>query len=295
LTSDNFAVEKLVLAQQAAVPDDASVVIVAGPTTDFYPNEVESLRKYLRKGGKALFMLDPPDKADSAALPNLTTLVKEYGVDVGDNVIVDVSGIGQLLGTDASVPVAANYPQHPITENFNLLTAYAFARAVTPAAGNTQGPTAMTFIETSPRSWAETDVKTLTTTGRVEMEEAQGDKPGPVSVGAAVSITAPDAPAPTAGTAGTDERKPETRVAVIGDSDFPSNAWLGIRGNRDLFLNTVNWLAQQENLIAVRPRQADDRRITLTADQQRRIVWLSLLFIPGAVLGAGVYTWWRRR
>ncbi|MEE2964672.1 MAG: hypothetical protein VX427_11075, partial [Acidobacteriota bacterium] len=69
----------------------------------------------------------------------------------------------------------------------------------------------------------------------------------------------------------------------------------GIQGNRDLFLNTISWLAQQENLIAIRPREPDDRRLTLTADQQRRVFWLSLLFIPAAALGAGVYTWWRRR
>ena len=88
---------------------------------------------------------------------------------------------------------------------------------------------------------------------------------------------------------------PETRLAVIGDSDFATNGAVGIQGNRDMFLNTVSWLAQQESLIAIRPRQAEDRRLTMTADQQRRVFWLSLLFLPATVLGAGVYTWWRRR
>ena len=92
-----------------------------------------------------------------------------------------------------------------------------------------------------------------------------------------------------------DEQKPESRVVVIGDSDFVSNQWLGIPGNRDFFLNAVSWLAQQENMIAVRPRDPEDRRITLTRDQQTRIFWLTVFIIPGLILLAGVQTWWRRR
>ena len=92
-----------------------------------------------------------------------------------------------------------------------------------------------------------------------------------------------------------DGPKPESRIVVFGDSDFVANSALGISGNRDLFLNTVNWLAQQENLIAIRPKDPDDRRITLTADQQRRILVLAIFIIPGLILLAGVQTWWRRR
>src|SRR5262249_47807859 len=94
---------------------------------------------------------------------------------------------------------------------------------------------------------------------------------------------------------GDDSAKPETRVVVFGDSDFASNAIMGIQGNRDLFMNIVGWLSQQENLISIRPRDPDDRRITLTATQQENIKWLSWLIIPGAMFGTGVYSWWRRR
>ena len=88
---------------------------------------------------------------------------------------------------------------------------------------------------------------------------------------------------------------PETRLVVIGDSDFATNGVVGIQGNRDMFLNTINWLAQQEDLISIRAREPEDRRLTLTADQQRRVFVLSLFLVPGIVLGTGVYTWWRRR
>jgi ABC-type uncharacterized transport system involved in gliding motility auxiliary subunit len=298
LAGDNYRVETLVLAQQGAVPDDATVVVVAGPQSDLLPTEADALGKYLRRGGKALFLIDPPAKANAPPLANLTALLKEWAIELGDNVVVDVSGVGQLIGTDASVPVAANYPSHAITERFNFLTAYPLARSVTPISGGVEGRFAQTFVETSSRSWAETDIARLLATGQVALEENKGDKRGPISIAAAVSATAPEAgaPAPANGSAaGGDTQRKETRVAVFGDSDFAANFALGIQGNRDLFLNTVNWLAQQETLIAIRPRQPEDRRLTLTADQQRRLFWLSLVVIPGLVIGSGVYTWWRRR
>ncbi|MBI4476631.1 MAG: hypothetical protein HY654_05625 [Acidobacteria bacterium] len=126
------------------------------------------------------------------------------------------------------------------------------------------------------------------------MNTDKGDKQGPVSIAVAVTGEAPDAKAPDGGKEG-EGQKPEARVAAFGDSDFASNNAFGISGNRDLFLNTVNWLSQQENLISIRPKEPEDRRITLTADQQQRIFWLSLVIIPGAVLAGGIYTWWRRR
>jgi len=293
LGRENYTLEKLVVAQQGAVPDDASVVIVAGPRTDFFPQEVDALKKYLEKAGKLLLELDPPDKADSAPLTNLIALAHDWGVDVGNNVVVDVSGMGRLIGTDASVPVAANYPSHPITQRFTFLTAFPLAREASPVSGGVNGHTAQAFVETSPRSWAETDIKALLTSGQVALDESKGDKKGPITIASAVSATT--APPPAATKPPDDAPKPEARVAVIGDSDFAANAGLGIQGNRDLFMNTVGWLSQQENLISIRPKEADDRRITLTATQQSNITWLSLLIIPAFVFGTGVYTWWRRR
>src|SRR5204862_7533978 len=116
------------------------------------------------------------------------------------------------------------------------------------------------------------------------------DKQGPITVAAAAS-----APAPAAPDAKPDAPKPEARVVVVGDSDFAANSGLGIQGNRDLFMNTVGWLSQQENLIAIRPKDADDRRLTMTAAQQTNVTWLSLFIIPGLVFFTGFYSWWRRR
>lgn len=297
LTRDNYTVEKLPLAQQGEVPADAAVVAVAGPRTDFLPGEIDALKRYLDKGGKLMLLLDPPDKADDPPLTNLIALAHDWAMDVGNNLVVDISGVGRLLGTDATVPVAVNYPTHPIVQGMDLLTAFPLARSVTPVSGGVNGHFAQSFVETGAKSWAETDLKTaLTTGGKVSFDEAKGDKKGPIAIGSAASAPAASAPPATPGEkASTDTSKPETRVVVFGDSDFASNLALGISGNRDLFMNAVNWLAQQENLIAIRPKDADDRRITMTANQQLRVILLVLLLIPAAIFGSGVYAWWRRR
>ena len=290
LTRENYTVDKLVLAQSGSVPDDAAVVIVAGPKTDFFAGEIDALKKYLAKSGKLLMELDPPDKTDSPPLTGLIALSHDWGIDVGNDIVVDVSGMGQLIGTDQSVPVAASYPSHAITARFKYLTAFPFARSVTAISGGVNGHIAQNFVETSARSWAESDLKGLLTTGKVSFSAASGDKQGPISVAAAVSAAGAAAPGAAA-----DAPKPETRVAVYGDSDFAANAGLGIQGNRDLFMNTIGWLSQQENLIAIRPKEPDDRRVTMTAAQQNNVSWISLLFVPLIIFGTGVYNWWRRR
>src|SRR4029077_15497952 len=214
----------------------------------------------------------------------LIALAHDWGMDVGNDMVVDVSGMGQLIGTDASVPVAASYPSHAITQKFRLLTAYPSARSVTAVTGGVNGHTAQGFVETSPRSWAESDIKGMLTSGKVSFNAASGDKQGPITVAAAVSAAAGAAP-----DAKPDAPGPETRVAVYGDSDFAANSGLGIQGNKDLFMNIVGCLSRQKNLIPTRPKEADDRRITLTATQQQNIMLLSLLIIPGFVFATGVY------
>lgn len=294
LGSDNFIAEPLVLLQQD-VPADASVVVLAGPTADLLPPEIAKLEAYLEKGGKLLVMIDPPQKADAAPPANLVAFLRGWGVAVENNAVLDV--MSQLRGAEATVPIAAPpYPSHPITQTFRLLTAFPYVREVKPVEGGAEGRTATTFIQSGRNSWAETDLKTLTTEGQAQPDEAAGETPRPVSL--AVAVTAPVAsaePEPAPPAEGETPSRPETRLVVLGDSDFATNAMLGTGGNADLFLNMVNWLAQQENLISVRPRDPQDRRITLTAGQDRFVFWLTVLIIPALVIGVGVQTWWRRR
>jgi ABC-type uncharacterized transport system involved in gliding motility auxiliary subunit len=285
LRRDNYLVEVLVLAQQNEVPADATVVVVAGPTTDLLPAEVEALRQYLGKAGKLMVLLDPPVGSQPAQLPNLDMLMSEWGIAAGNNVVVDVSG----ATNEPSIAVAATYPTHPINENFGTLTIYPLARTVEPMTGGPPGRTPQTIVQTSGGSWAESNLASLTT--GVQMDPAS-DKPGPLSVGVAVSAGADSGgAAPAAG----DAPKPETRVVVFGDSDFGTNAYAGVPGNPNFFANAVNWLAQQESLIAIRPKEAGDRRVTMTPRQQTAAFLTSILLLPAVVFGVGIYTWWRRR
>ncbi len=293
LRSDNYMVERLVLAQQKEVPADATVVIVGGPTSDILPAELEMLRAYLGRAGKLMVLLDPPIGSAPKQLPNVEALIKEWGVTLGTNVIVDVSG----ATNEPSIAVAATYPLHAITEQFATLTIYPVARTVEPVSGGTNGRTPTTFVETSRASWAESNFASLAT--GVAMDAETGDKTGPLSVAVAVSAPAAEEgakpPQDPPATPSTSDPKPETRVVVFGDSDFATNAYAGVPGNPNLFANAVNWLAQQENLIAIRPKEAQDRRVTMTPRQQTMAFLMSILFIPALVFAAGVFTWWRRR
>jgi ABC-type uncharacterized transport system involved in gliding motility auxiliary subunit len=204
-----------------------------------------------------------------------------------------------MLGTDASVPVAAQYPSHPISQGFRVITAFPMARSMSPMEGGSNSHTAQPLVNTSQQSWSEADIASLSSAkGQVEFNPDKGDKQGPITLAAAVSAPAtvtPPKPANASPDSTETPSPPETRVVAFGDSDFASNMAVGVSGNRDLFMNSLNWLAQQENLIAVRPRQPQDQRLTLTANQQNRIMILSLFIIPGLVFATGVYTWWKRR
>lgn len=290
LKSDNFETAPLPLAQQGTVPEDATVVVIAGPTVDLFEAEITALTAFLSKGGKLMLMLDAPDQKGSPQVPRLIDFARSWGFEVGNDIVLDVSDRNRMAGIGATVPLASTYPAHPITQNFRIISGYPMARSVSPVEGGVDGRQAQSVVQTSPQSWAETDIKGLYASVEPELDP-KADKQGPISIAAAVTVDAPDAPAG----ASPDAPKPQTRIVVVGDSDFAANGALAIAGNRNLFLNMTNWLAQQENLIAIRPVDPADRRVQLTADQSTRIFWLALVIFPLAFIAMGVRVWWVRR
>jgi ABC-type uncharacterized transport system involved in gliding motility auxiliary subunit len=295
LQTDNFEVAPLNLAQQGTVPADATVVVIAGPTTDPLAAELDALRAFLRSGGKLHLLLDPPDQGTTPDVVGLIALAREWGIDVGTNLLIDASGLGQMLGTDASVPIAMPVA-HPITNNFRVMTAFPLARSVRPVEGGANGRIAQPVLETSPQSWAESNIAGVLSSGRVERNVEPPNIPGPVPLAVAVSAAAEEPATPPAdgATPASDAPKPETRIVVVGDSDFARNRAIGIQGNREIFLNMANWLAQQEDLIAIRPTDPANRPITMT-DNQGVWVWRFTMHIVPLLLFANAVRLYRRR
>jgi len=302
LERDNYLVESIALVQNQEVPDDASVLIIAGPTTDLFDSEIDLLRRYLNRGGHVLMLLDPPNVGGNSTTPGIESLLREWAIDTGSNIVVESSVLGQVYGPDT--PVTASYPSHIITERFNLYTAYPLAQSVEPMTGHPNGYFPQTIVETSGNSWAESNISELRENGEASFNEDEGDRAGPVSIAVVVSANAPDAVAAEQAAQENQEdssdemadesQTPETRIAVFGDSDFITNGTLSIQGNSDLFMNSVSWLAQQENLISIRPRQAAERRLTMTAGQQSIMLFITL-GVPLVLFSTAIYTWSRRR
>jgi hypothetical protein len=191
--------------------------------------------------------------------------------------------------------VAPPYPYHEITKDFRIMTAFHMARSMEAGKGTVEGVTTQSLLQTSPESWAESD---LSLKGRIEFNEGK-DRRGPISLGAAATIRGPEpapspSPSPSPG-AEPPPKPPEGRVVAIGDSDFASNALLGFQGNKDFFLNAVAWLSEDADLIAIRPKEPEDQRLFLTRQQQQNVAWVALVLLPGAFVVAGISTWWRRR
>lgn len=298
LAKSQYLARKVVLARERAVPADCAVVVLAGPQTDPLPQVVDAMRAHVAGGGKALVLSEPP--LDEAT-PNLDGLLREWGFEPGNDVVVDVSGMGQMFGAGELTPMAADYPFHEITRGFRVMTAFHEARSLPAAAAAAPGIVAQDLVQTSPASWAETD---LTLKAPIRRDEA--DRTGPIALGAAVTVPAgvspsPE-PSPEASPAPESSPSPdpepparEGRVVAIGDADFASNALLGFQGNRDFFLNVVAWLAEDADLIAIRPREPDDQRMNLTQTQQQTIAFIALLLLPGLFVALGVWSWWKRR
>jgi ABC-type uncharacterized transport system involved in gliding motility auxiliary subunit len=230
--------------------------------------------------------------------------MNELGVDVGQNVVIDVSGVGQLFGFGPEVPLVTSYGFHAITERMaNLATVYPVVRTVGSADSTPEGITVTDLLTTSENSWAEENLEDLSE----GVQPDEGEMTGSLPIGVAVTIELDeDTKAEETESSQEDESdvsedtdslpKPEGRVVVVGDSDFIVNNLIQAPiGNRDLFLNMVNWVAEDEDLISVRPREAEDRRVFMSAQQQRNVGYLSLLFIPGIVLLTGISVWWGRR
>jgi ABC-type uncharacterized transport system involved in gliding motility auxiliary subunit len=288
LEKANYTVKDLELARTGKVPPDAAVVIVPGPRTDLLPPELTAIDDYLAQGGHVLLMADPL-QADG-----LAKYVAKYGVTLGQDLVVEPSPIGRLLGVGPEVPLVMQYEQHPITKDMaKVMTGFPLTRSVSPAKTPPKGMTVTPLAKTSADSWGETNLEGLRRGQAASRDDK--DTPGPVPVLLAVTIEPTPAPKVAGQAEADDSKKPKGRLVVLGTSTFASNQALGFQGNRDLFLNIVAWLAGQEDEIAVRPKDPRQNPIFATEAQKNAILWLSIVVLPGAVMVCGIALVVRRR
>lgn len=293
LTKSLYEVKSVLLMREKTVPADCTVVLVGGPEKDLLPETTAAIRDFVKKGGKAFVMVEAELKDH---YPNLVALLKDWNIEAGNDVVVDVSGMGQLLGLSELAPLAMDYPWHPITKDFRLSTVFGAARSVQAGKGTVEGVSAQDLVKTSAQSWAESDVSLQ---GPIKFEEGK-DRMGPISLAAVATVKGP-APAPTPtpspapSPAPEEPKAPEGRVVAVGDADFASNSLLGVQGNQDFFLNAVAWLAEDADLISIRPKEPENQALFLSRQAQQNVAWLALVILPGLFVVLGVVTWWRRR
>jgi len=276
LEEEGFKVETANLASEAKVPADAKVLIFAGPTSEPFSQELEYVNDFLNRGGGVLLLLDPPPAASFAPF------LKGWGVTPDDDIVLDVSGAGRLMGAGPSIPLVLQYEQHRITDRFRNMTFFPYSRSIEPSKESVTGVTVQPLFKSNPNSWGETDLKNP----EASYDEKK-DLKGPLTL--AVAVTKEVKPA-----AG-ETKAVEARMVVVGDSDFATNPYFGTQGNGNLFLNMVSWLGEEEDLISIRPKSPQDRRIILSQSQQSMIRLVVLFILPGCVLLAGIVVWSRRR
>jgi ABC-type uncharacterized transport system involved in gliding motility auxiliary subunit len=296
LEKENFAVADLNLLQQAQVPDSAAVVIVAGPEKPIFPQELASLKSYLERGGRLMVLLDPFRDG------GLKEFLKGYGVEVGDDIVIDK--LSRVFGGSYLMPVVMQYGHHQITENFDLATFFPEARSITPAKEPPEGVQLETLASTSENSWAEKNMDELKS-GEVSFDE-KVDTPGPVPLIVLAEIDlkqtkaggTPDVPGKDGKEAAEGEDGKSANLALLlvgGDSDFASNTYYGLSGNGDLFLNMVNFLAQEQNLITIKPRGKSQQPMLMTQSQAWMVFLIVMVLVPLMVLFAGLAVYRVRR
>ncbi|MGA7169991.1 MAG: DUF4350 domain-containing protein, partial [Candidatus Sulfotelmatobacter sp.] len=279
LAKDDYENRTIDLLQKAEVPSECTTLVIAGPTRNYEQPEVEAIKKYVEDGGRALLMLDPPLKlghSDIADNDALTNLLQTWGVTLQKDLILDLNPLGQLAGLGPQVALVTNYSSQPIVNEMKG-TATGFPLARSMQIKSTDKTSVEKLFDSSGSSLATNDLNSA----KVNINDPKNKK-GPLTIAAA-------------GTYNTGKENLQGRFVVIGSSSWAANSFINFNGNDDLALNAINWLASDEDLISIRPKQPEDRRITITRAQQNFVLLTSQFALPLVVVIVGIGVWWKRR
>ena len=279
LASDNYETQGVDLLQKAEVPGNCTVLVVGGPTRNYEQPQVDAIKKYVEGGGRAFFMLSPPLKVGRFQIAEndaLTNLLQSWGVTAGKELILDLNPIGQMVGLGPEVALVSSYTSQPIVNDIKR-TATGFPLSRPLEIKNTDKTTVEKLFDSSDTSVATTNLNSA----RVDVNDPKNKK-GPLTLAAA-------------GTYSTGKEGTQGRFVVVGSGDWADNQYINFNGNADLAMNTVNWLSSDEDLISIRPKPPEDRRVTMTQRQFNVVLITAQFVLPLIVIIGGVGVWWKRR
>lgn len=274
LENKNYTVKTLNLLAENEIPEDASVIVIAGAVEPISENEIKLIKEYLAQGGALIVMQDPTPltqiSEDSDLLADM--LSSDWGITLNNDVIIDLRSPEPTYAVSV-IP----YGEHPITRNMNnVVSIYPFTRSIS-ASAVPEGVTLSPLVSTSEQSWSETNFESLTQGGQVGLDE--GETAGPLILAMAGE---------NATTGG--------RVVVFGTSGFPTDPNFEAYGNGDMFVNSVDWAAEQEDLASITPQTPTERTFKIPGQFQLIVILLGSIFIiPGLVVLAGISTWLARK
>jgi ABC-type uncharacterized transport system involved in gliding motility auxiliary subunit len=288
IRDENFDVEEILLLREEQVPEDCAVLITAGPTRDYEPYEIGLIERFVLDGGRYMVLLDPIEK--DAELANLNAFLERYGIIPGNDVIIDP--LSRVLSGDYFMPVVNDYTYNPITRDFGLATFFRLAKSIQTKEIDTEDNIFSRVVaSTGDTSWAETDLKGLLAGENARYDEGI-DIGGPVPLMAYSQIdVSPEEQESDSAPA----VQKEAYILAIGDADFISNSMYKTQGNKDLFLNAVNFLADRGDLIAIRPKQQESVYLTMTARQGRLTFFIAMVVVPLFIIIVGLYINIQRR
>lgn len=274
LESKNYVVKTLNLLVDNEIPEDANVIVIAGPLKPISENEVKLLDEYLANGGSLIVMEDPTALTEFGedSDPLAEMLENDWGIVLNNDIVIDLQSPEPTYAVSV-IP----YSPHPITSGMNnLASIYPFTRSITtdtPA----EEVTITALVNTRENSWGETDFQSLTAGGQVALDESEVQ--GPLTLALAA-----------------ENNTSQARLVVFGTSAFATDNVFDAYGNGDMFVNSVDWSAEQEELASITPKTPTQRTFIVPSSIQWIAILLgSVIIIPGLWIVLGVSTWLKRR
>lgn len=275
LLTKGFDVKNINLLKQSLITKNA-ILVLGSINKPLLDNEQKKIQQFIKNGGHLLWLQDPAVDESQSPLSGLLNINFVAGVVVDNN--QEVNRMLQL-SHPAIIPIL-EYKAHPITEKMQYFTLFTTATAITHGNNKIESNWQVSdLLITSDSSWSETKNFIL----GVEFNKEE-DLSGPLVIGIAQQRQMTST-----------EKTSGQRVVIIGDTDFIANNYLGNGANLDFIINAFNWLAQDDQLISISPKDAPDLQLNLSAPVAAILGLLFLIALPVLFFIIGASIWFKRQ